>query len=87
MERNLRNQSLCRRSWPVGVKRDILEKGDIALSAGTDDEWYEALVSLYEDRTLGVKLGLSGRKVVEEFYNADIVAFEAADIFQSLLGK
>lgn len=72
---------------PVGVNRDILEKGDIGLSAGTDDEWYESLVSLYEDRTLGVKLGLAGRKVVEEFYNADIVARGLADIFKSLAGR
>ncbi|MHC4641850.1 MAG: glycosyltransferase family 4 protein [Planctomycetota bacterium] len=72
---------------PVGMNRDVLEKGDIGLGAGTDDEWYEALVSLYKDRSLGVKLGLAGRKVVEKFYNADIVARELADIFKSLLKR
>ncbi len=70
---------------PVGVNRDVMEKGDIGLAASSDDEWYEALVSLYKERLLGVKLGLAGRKVVEQFYNADIVARDLADIFKSLV--
>lgn len=72
---------------PVGMNGEVLEKGDIGLAASSPDEWYEALLSLYEDRTLGVKLGLAGRKVVERFYNADIIAGDLADIFKSLLGK
>ncbi len=70
---------------PVGMNRDVLEKGDIGLGAGSPDEWYEALVSLYKEKTLGEELGLAGRKVVEQFYNADIIARELADIFKSLL--
>ncbi len=69
---------------PVGMNRDVLEKGDIGLAASTDDQWYEALVSLYKDRTLRTKLGSEGRKVVEKFYSADIIARELADIFKSL---
>ena len=72
---------------PVGMNGEVLEKGDIGLVASSSDEWYEALLSLYKDRSLGVKLGLAGRKVVEQFYNADIVAGDLADIFKSLLGK
>ncbi|MGB2807980.1 MAG: glycosyltransferase family 4 protein [Sedimentisphaerales bacterium] len=72
---------------PVGMNRDVMEKADIGLAASSPDEWYEALVSLYKDRSLGVKLGLEGRKVIEQFYNADIVARELADIFKSLAGR
>ncbi len=72
---------------PVGMNRDVLEKGDVGLEAISPEQWYEALVSLYKDRSLGVKLGSEGRKVVEQFYNADIVARDLADIFKSLLGK
>lgn len=70
----------------VGMNRDVLEKGDVGLAASTDDEWYDALVSLYKDRSLGVKLGSEGRKVVERFYNADIAARDMAEIFKSLRG-
>lgn len=72
---------------PVGMNRDVMEKADIGLAASSPDEWYEALVSLYKDRSLGVKLGLEGRKVIEQFYNADIVAHDLADIFKSLAGR
>jgi len=69
---------------PVGMNREVLDKGDVGLAASSPDEWYEALVTLYKDRSLQVKSGLEGRKVVEQFYNADIIARELADIFKSL---
>ncbi|MDH4240389.1 MAG: glycosyltransferase family 4 protein [Phycisphaerae bacterium] len=72
---------------PVGMNRDVLDKGEIGLAASTEEEWYDALVSLYKDKSLGLKLGLAGRKVVEQFYNADIIASELADIFKSLAGR
>ena len=72
---------------PVGMNRDVLEKGDVGLEANSPEQWYEALVSLYEDRTLGMKLGLTGRKVIEQFYNADIIARNLAHIFKSLRGR
>ncbi len=70
---------------PVGMNREVLDKGDIGLAASSPDEWYNALVSLYKDRSLQVKSGLEGRKVVEQFYNADIIARDLADIFKSLV--
>ena len=72
---------------PVGMNREVLDKGDIGLEASSPDQWYDALVSLYKDRSLQVKLGLAGRKVVEQYYNADIIAGELADIFKSLRGR
>jgi len=69
---------------PVGMNQDVLQKADIGFAAGSSDQWYEALVSLYKDRSLQMKLGLAGRKVVEQFYNADIIARDLADIFKSL---
>lgn len=70
---------------PVGMNRDVLEKGDIGFAASSPEQWYEALVSLYNEKSLGVELGLAGRRVVERFYNADIIAGELADIFKSLV--
>ncbi len=70
---------------PVGMNRDVLEKGDVGFAASSPEQWYEALVSLYNEKSLGVELGLAGRRVVERFYNADIIAGELADIFKSLV--
>ena len=72
---------------PVGMNRDVLQKADIGFAANSPDEWYDALKSLYEDRTLGVKLGSAGRRLVEQFYNADLIAAELARIFKSVLGR
>jgi len=70
---------------PVSMNREVLQKGDIGFAADSPDEWYDALRALYENRSLQIKLGLAGRKVVEQFYNADMIAKELADIFKSLL--
>ncbi len=70
---------------PVGMNLDVLQQGNIGFAADSPDEWYEALTALYEDWSLQVKLGLAGRKIVEQFYNADTIARELADIFKSLL--
>ncbi|MBW8040462.1 MAG: glycosyltransferase [Planctomycetes bacterium] len=70
---------------PVGMNRDVLDKADVGFAASSPEQWYEALVSLYNEKSLGVELGLAGRRVVERFYNADIVARELADIFKSLV--
>lgn len=72
---------------PVGMNRDILRKADIGFAASSSDEWYDALKSLYQDQSLGVKLGLAGRRLVEQSYNADLIAAELANIFKSVLGQ
>ena len=69
---------------PVGVNLDVLQKADVGFAATSPDEWYEALAALYNDWSLQLKLGSAGRKVVEQFYNADIIAEELARIFKSL---
>ena len=39
---------------PVGMNHDVLEKGDVGFAAGSPEQWYEALESRYNDRSLGV---------------------------------
>jgi len=69
---------------PVGMNRQILEKAELGFAAATDDQWYNALETLYQDWSLQERLGQAGRKVVEESFNADIVGEKLADIFQKL---
>ena len=71
---------------PVGMNREVLEKADLGFAARSPDEWYETLASLYNNWSLQVKLGLAGRRVVEQFYNADIIAEKLAHIFRSVAG-
>jgi glycosyltransferase involved in cell wall biosynthesis len=67
---------------PVGMNQQVLEKGQVGLAARTEDQWLEALESLYRDHALCRKMGQTGRQVVEKHYAVHIVADKLADIFR-----
>lgn len=66
---------------PVGMNQQVLEKGQVGLSARTQDQWLDALEALYKDRRLGQTMGQTGRQVIEQHYSVTIVADKLADIF------
>lgn len=57
---------------PVGVNKEIIQDGKNGFLTSTEDEWYEKLSRLCEDSELRRKIGLEGRKTVEERYSIDI---------------
>ena len=63
----------------------VLSKGEIGFSASSDDQWRQALETLYGDSQLQLRLGANGRQVIEQFYNADKIAADLAGIFRSLV--
>ena len=72
---------------PVGMNREVLEKGEIGFGVKTENEWYEALKTLYQDWPRQKQMGLTGRNIIEESYSADIVAKELAGIFRTMASK
>ena len=72
---------------PVGVNKEILQKAEVGYGAESAEDWYEALDELYHDWSGQKQMGLAGRKVVEEFYNNEIVSKELAGIFRNVAGK
>ncbi len=72
---------------PVGVNQEILDLAEIGLGPWSDSGWYDALKKLYIDRDLGVKMGLAGRKVVEEHYSVRQNALKLARIFREVAEK
>lgn len=70
---------------PVGMNRQVLEKGSVGFSAQTHGQWLEALETLYRDRLLGRQMGQTGRQVVEQHYSIDIAADKLAGVFRSLV--
>ena len=68
---------------PVGMNKDVLAKGDIGFAANSEDEWYDAIEILYKNVQLRNKLGLAGRKVVEQYFNTEIAAQMLCSIFSS----
>jgi len=70
---------------PVGMNRDVFQKGSIGVAAKSPDEWLSALHTLHTDTDLRSEMGKAGRAVVEQYYNADKIADELAQIFKSLV--
>ena len=54
---------------PVGVNREIITDGVNGFLAGTNEEWIEKLSLLIENPELRRKIGIAGRKTVEEKYS------------------
>lgn len=69
---------------PVGMNKDVLAKANIGFGATSADEWYDALDTLYRDRLLQVKLGNTGRRVIEQYFSAATVADKLACILKNV---
>lgn len=54
---------------PVGINKDIVTEGVNGLLADKEDEWIKKLSILIESAELRRKIGLAGRKTVEEKYS------------------
>lgn len=56
----------------VGANRDIIKNGVNGFLANSDEEWVKELSNLIEDEALRKKIGLNGRKTVEEKFSVKI---------------
>lgn len=56
-------------SSSVGVAKEIIIDGENGFLADTEDEWIKKLSRLIEDAELRKKMGLSGRRLVEEKFS------------------
>ena len=67
---------------PVGMNNEVLAKGDVGFGARSDDEWYEALDALYRNESLQIKLGTTGRKIIEQYFSVEKITDKLADILK-----
>lgn len=58
----------------IGTNADIVTDGVNGYLAGTEDEWVEKLSRLMEDAGLRKRIGLAGRKTVEDKYSLRVSA-------------
>lgn len=57
---------------PVGVNVEIIEHGVNGFLANTEEEWFDLLSKLVEDRELRKSTGENGRKTVEEGFSVNV---------------
>jgi glycosyltransferase involved in cell wall biosynthesis len=71
---------------PVGVNNDILAKGRVGFAATSEDEWFEAMETIYKDYSLRIKLGNNGRRIVKQYYSIAANINKLADILKMSAG-
>ena len=72
---------------PVGVNTDIIQDGENGFIADTEDEWVEKLAALIRSSDLRDRIGLAGRRTVEQKYSAEVQAPRVFEIFQSVVQR
>lgn len=72
---------------PVGVNQQILSEAEVGLPARTTNDWYQALNRLFHDRELASRLGVNGRRVVEEQYSVKRNVGLLAEIFREVMSS
>lgn len=69
---------------PIGANQDVLKHGQVGLSANEAIDWYDALRTLYQNRSLTSRMGALGRQVVCQHYSVEQNALRLADIFREV---
>ena len=69
---------------PVGVNEEIVDDGVNGFLSDSNEQWVEAFEKLYKNLDMRVKMGASGRKLVESKYCTDFTGGKVANLFTGL---
>jgi glycosyltransferase involved in cell wall biosynthesis len=72
---------------PVGVNTDITVEGETGYFASTPAEWEDRIERLLGDGSLRARLGLSGRRRVEENYALPIISRRVVELYGELIAR
>jgi glycosyltransferase involved in cell wall biosynthesis len=71
---------------PVGMNREVLGLGACGMAASSADEWYAALEYLYADEGGRRRMGLTGRGIVTESFDLEVIVRRYASVFRTIIG-
>jgi glycosyltransferase involved in cell wall biosynthesis len=72
---------------PVGMNTDLIRDGDNGFLANNQNEWITKLTLLLRFPELRKKLGLAGRKTVEERFSASSQVPRVHEVFRSVIDR
>jgi glycosyltransferase involved in cell wall biosynthesis len=67
----------------VGIHNDIIQDGANGFLVKYDEEWIDKLIQLIENPTLRQKMGLAGRKTVDDYYSVAVNAPKLLEILRT----
>jgi len=70
---------------PVGINSEIIQDRVNGFLAASEEEWIAKLAGLIEDPTLRQKIGLAGRKTVEDRYSLEQAAVRFLEVIRAAL--
>jgi len=70
---------------PVGMNIDVLACGVSGYAASTEDEWVQALIDILKNRDLALKMGLTGRSIVEARFSKRVICPQLVDVFREIV--
>lgn len=72
---------------PVGVNKEIIRDGVNGFLADSEEEWVRKISRLIEDADLRKKIGLAGRKTVEEKYSIRVNAPRYLEVIKEIANR
>jgi glycosyltransferase involved in cell wall biosynthesis len=69
---------------PVGVNTEIIMEGMNGFLAASEDDWYVKLSRLCEDAELRMRIGMAGRRTVEERYSLRVWGPRLAEFYKEI---
>jgi glycosyltransferase involved in cell wall biosynthesis len=71
----------------IGANRDIVKDGDNGFLVETDAQWCEALERLIVSPALRARVGLEGRRSVEQTFSLQVQAGRLVEVLRSVAGR
>jgi glycosyltransferase involved in cell wall biosynthesis len=69
---------------PYGMNEEVLTLGDIGYGPTSQDDWFDALESVYGSNSMCLKMGENGFQIIEDHFSIPIVARKIASVFNAL---
>ena len=66
---------------PIGMNKNVLQKGNIGFGASKYDEWIDNIEYLYKNKAIRLNMGNSGRMIVKKYFDRSVISKQLADIF------
>jgi glycosyltransferase involved in cell wall biosynthesis len=69
----------------LGMNSEILARSEVGYGIRKPGEWIDALESLWQDQSLCIKMGKSGRAMVEREYSTTVIAEQLAVVLKKIV--